>query len=151
MSAKKQTDARKVVCQNRKARHDYEVLDRIEAGLVLVGSEVKSLRDGQAALTDAYAEVRDGEVFLVGAHIAPYANASYNNHAPKRDRKLLLHAREIHRLEGRVREKGLTLIPLCLYFRDGKAKVELALARGRKAYDKRERILARDRARVPDE
>lgn len=138
--------SRKVVCLNRKARHDYEVLETLEAGLVLRGSEVKSLRAGQAALVDSYAEVRDGEVFLVGANIAAYASASYNNHDPRRDRKLLLHSREIRRLEGRVREKGLTLVPLSLYFREGRAKVEVALARGRKAYDKRERIRERDLA-----
>ncbi len=147
MAARRQDASRKVVCLNRKARHDYEVLETVEAGLVLRGSEVKSLRAGQAALVDSYAEVRGGEVFLVGAHIASYASASYNNHDPRRDRKLLLHAREIRRLEGRVREKGLTLVPLSLYFRDGRAKVEVALARGRKAYDKRERIRERDQAR----
>ncbi len=143
---RRQDASRKVVCANRKARHDYEVLETFEAGLVLRGSEVKSLRAGQAALVDSYAEVREGEVFLVGAHIASYASASYNNHDPRRDRKLLLHAREIRRLKGRVREKGLTLVPLSLYFREGRAKVEIALARGRKAYDKRERIRVRDQA-----
>lgn len=152
MAKRQRQDAsRKVVCLNRKARHDYEVLETLEAGLVLRGSEVKSLRSGQAALVDSYAEVRGGEVFLVGAHIAAYSSASYNNHDPRRDRKLLLHAREIRRLDGRVREKGLTLIPLALYFRDGRAKVEIALARGRKAYDKRERIRERDRARTRGE
>lgn len=147
VAARKQDSSRKVVCLNRKARHDYEVLETFEAGIVLRGSEVKSLRAGQAALVDSYAEVRDGEVFLVGAHIAAYASASYNNHDPRRDRKLLLHAREIRRLDGRVREKGLTLVPLSLYFREGRAKVQVALARGRRAYDKRERILERDRKR----
>ena len=142
---------RKVVCSNRKARHDYEVVDTVEAGMVLTGSEVKSLRMGGAHLTDAFAEVRGGEVFLVGASIAQYGAASYLNHEPRRARKLLLHAKEIARLDGKVREKGLTLIPLSLYFRDGKAKVDLALARGRRAYDKRERIRLRDIARGAEE
>lgn len=140
-------DAKKIVCQNRRARHDYEVLDTFEAGLVLRGSEVKSLREGAAQLVDSYAEVRDGELFLVGANIARYAAASYMNHDPKRPRKLLMHGREIRRLDAKVREKGLTLVPLSIYFRRGRAKVELALARGRKAYDKRERIMKRDLAR----
>ena len=148
--AKRVEDGRKVVCQNRKARHDYDIIEVIEAGLVLTGSEVKSLRDGGAHLTDAWAEVRGGEAFLVGAHIAPYAQASYLNHPPRRERKLLLHAREISRLEGKVREKGLTLVPLVLYFREGRAKVEIALARGRRAYDKRDRIQKRDLARAVD-
>lgn len=143
--------SRKVVCTNRKARHDYEILETYEAGLVLLGSEVKSLREGGGSIVDAYAEVRDGEVFLVGARIATYKNASYNNHDPLRDRKLLLHASEIKRLAGKVREKGLTLIPLSIYFKNGLAKVELALARGRKQYDKRERIMKRDQARLGEE
>lgn len=142
------SEARKVICQNRKARHDYEVLETFEAGIVLRGSEVKSLRDGAAQLTDSYAEVRRGELFLVGAKISRYAAASYTNHDPERDRKLLMHAKEIRRLEAKIREKGLTLIPLSMYFKCGKAKVELALARGRKAYDKRERIMKRDLARA---
>jgi SsrA-binding protein len=135
------------VCSNRRARHDYEIVMTLEAGMVLRGSEVKSLRHGTAHLTDSYAEVRGGEVFLVGAHIAELPCASYLNHAPGRDRKLLLHAAEIARLDGKVREKGFTLVPLSVYFRDGRAKVELALARGRKAYDKRDRIMKRDLAR----
>ena len=140
-------EGRKVACSNRKAFHDYEVLDRLEAGLVLLGSEVKSLREGGGSLVDAYAEVRDGEVFLVGAHIAEYRQASYLNHKPRRDRKLLLHAAEISKLGARVREKGQTLIPLQIYFSKSRAKVELALARGRKAYDKRDRIRKRDQQR----
>lgn len=141
---------RKLVCQNRRARHDYEILDTLEAGMVLTGSEVKSLRNGAASIVDAYAEIRDNEVFLVGANIAPYASASYLNHEPRRDRKLLLHTREIRRLDSKIREKGLTLIPLQIYFRRGKAKVELALARGRKQFDKRERIRKRDESRVAE-
>jgi len=142
---------RKVICSNRRARHDYEILDVFEAGMVLRGSEVKSLRAGGSHLTDAYAEVRRGEVFLVSAHIAEYQQASYQNHVPRRDRKLLLHAREIHRLEAKIKEKGLTLIPLCIYFKGGRAKVELALARGRRSYDKREQIRKRDLSRVRED
>ncbi|MBM4398493.1 MAG: SsrA-binding protein SmpB [Deltaproteobacteria bacterium] len=139
-----------MVCQNRRARHDYEILDTFEAGMALLGSEVKSLRDGGAALVDSYAEVRGGEVFLVGANIAQYAAASYQNHEPRRARKLLLHAREIAKLDAKTREKGLTIVPLAIYFRNGRAKVEIGLARGRRAYDKRERIMKRDLARVED-
>lgn len=144
-------EGKKIVCVNRKARHDYEILETLEAGLVLKGTEVKSLRANQASLVDAYAEIKDGEAFLVDSYIAPYTAASYNNHEPRRQRKLLLHKKEIRRLEGRVREKGLTIIPLSLYFRNGRAKVELALARGRKSYDKRERIRKRDLARQSEE
>lgn len=150
MADAKKHEGRKLVCQNRKARHDYEILSTVEAGMSLVGSEVKSLRDGNAQLVDSYAEVDKGEVFLVGAQIAQYASASYQNHDPRRRRKLLLHRREIDKLEQRVREKGLTIVPLSIYFKDGRAKVELALARGRKAYDKRDRILERDRSRAEE-
>jgi SsrA-binding protein len=146
----KKDDGRKMVCQNRRARHDYEILDTFEAGMALLGSEVKSLRDGGAALVDSYAEVRGGEVFLVGANIAQYAAASYQNHDPRRARKLLLHGREIAKLDTKTREKGLTIVPLAIYFRNGRAKVEIGLARGRRAYDKRERIMKRDLARVED-
>ncbi|NOZ01598.1 MAG: SsrA-binding protein SmpB [Deltaproteobacteria bacterium] len=139
---------RRIACTNRKARHDYSLIETFEAGLVLEGSEVKSLRNGGGALTDAYGEIRDGEVFLVNAHIAGYSSASYNDHEPRRRRKLLLHAREIRRIEQRSREKGYTLVPLSIYFKHGLAKVELALARGRKTYDKRERIMRRDLARA---
>jgi SsrA-binding protein len=149
--AQKYDDGRKIVAANRKARHDYEILDTVEAGMVLTGSEVKSLRNGGAQLVDSFGEIRGGEMFLVGANIAQYMYASYLNHEPRRARKLLLHRREIHKLDVRVREKGLTLIPLALYFRDGKAKVELALARGRKDYDKRHRIMERDRVRVSED
>lgn len=140
----------KIVCSNRKARHDYEILSTLEAGIVLKGSEVKSLRLGNAHLTDAYAEIRSNEVFLVGMHIAELPCASYLNHAPRRDRKLLLHHHEIRRLQARVQEKGLTMIPLSVYFKNGLAKVELALARGRKQYDKREKIRKRDIERRGD-
>jgi SsrA-binding protein len=140
---------RKVICQNRKAWFDYEVLETLEAGIALKGSEVKSLAMGQASIRDAYAEVRDGEVFLVGSNIARYAGASIANHDPNRARKLLLNAKEIKRLQSKVVEKGLTLVPLSMYFNErGKAKVELALCRGRRKYDKRERIMKRDEARA---
>ena len=138
----------KIACENRRARHDYELFDKFEAGLVLTGSEVKSLRDGGAALVDSYVEIRENEAFLVGANIARYSNASYMNHEPKRDRKLLLHAREIRRLGIKVREKGLTIIPLKIYFKNGFAKVEIALAKGKRTYDKRHAIQKRDMGRA---
>ena len=130
----------KVVCQNKKARHDYQVLEVIEAGMVLLGTEVKSLRQGRANLKDSYARVKDGELFLMQSHISPYTHAYHDNHEPDRVRKLLLHKREIKRLQGKTQEKGLTLVPLKIYFKDGKAKVELALARGKRMYDKRETL-----------
>ena len=134
---------RKVVATNRKARHDYEILDTFECGIVLRGSEVKSLRDAQVQLKDAYADIRDGEVWLERAHIAPYGFASGGGHDPERPRKLLLHRREIDRLIGKVNEIGLTLIPLQIYFKEGRAKVEIALAKGRRTYDKRQKIRER--------
>jgi SsrA-binding protein len=138
---------RRVVCTNRKARHLYEILDTCEAGIALLGPEVKSLRAGNANLTDAWARIRAGEVFLVGAHISPYEQAGRANPDPRRERKLLLHKGEIRRLSGKLAEKGLTLVPLRIYFRDGRAKVELALARGKRQYDKREAIRAREEER----
>jgi len=138
---------RKLVAQNKKARHDYEVLDTYEAGLVLTGTEVKSLRAGRASLVDAYAQIRDGEAWLHGAHIPEYTQGTWTNHEPRRIRKLLLHRDEISRLIGKTREGGLTLVPLTLYFKDGKAKVEIALARGRRSYDKRQVLAQRDAAR----
>lgn len=134
----------KLVVDNRKARHDYQLLDRLEAGLVLSGTEVKSLREGRAHLRQAYGDVRDGEIWLVGAHIAAYERGNYANHDPDRDRKLLLHRREIASLIGKVQEKGLTLVPTRLYFKDGRAKVELAVARGKDRFDKRRDIAKRD-------
>ena len=128
---------RKLVAQNRKARHDYHVDDVVEAGLVLVGTEVKSLRAGRATLVDGFAEITDGEGFLHGVHIPEYTQGTWTNHEPRRVRKLLLHRHELHKLEAKVNEKGFTLIPLSLYFKDGRAKVEIALARGKKTYDKR--------------
>jgi len=139
--------SRKTICVNRRARHDYQIEETLEAGIVLLGSEVKSLRAGQAQLKDAYAHIRRGEVFLMKAHIAPYDPAHRQNHEPERERKLLLHQREITRLRVKVRERGFTLIPLELYFTDGRAKLSLALARGMKSYDKRESIARRDAER----
>lgn len=130
----------KVVCQNKKARFDYHILEVIEAGMVLLGTEVKSLRQGRANLKDSYARIRNGELFLVQAHISPYTHAYYDNHEPDRIRKLLVHKREIKRLTGKTQEKGLTLIPLRIYFKNGRAKVELALARGKRSFDKRESL-----------
>jgi SsrA-binding protein len=143
MVAMAKEHGRKLVAQNRKARHDYHVEDTYEAGLVLTGTEVKSLRAGRASLVDGFAEVRDSEVWLQGVHIPPYTEGTWTNHEPRRPRKLLLHRREIERIDARVRERGLTLVPLSLYFKDGRAKVEIALARGKKAYDKRHAIAKR--------
>ena len=134
----------KLIADNRRARHDYHLLERVEAGLVLTGTEVKSLRDGRANLRHAYAEVRDGEAWLVGAHIDEYAGGNVANHAPDRDRKLLLHRRELSTLAGKARERGFTVIPTRLYFKNGRAKVELALARGKETLDKRRDIAKRD-------
>ena len=132
---------------NRRARHDYALLERVEAGLVLTGTEVKSLRDGRASLQQAYADVRDGEAWLVGAHISVYDQGNSQNHDPDRPRKLLLHRRELDSLHGKVRERGLTLVPTKLYFRDGRVKVELALARGKDVRDKRRDISRREAER----
>ena len=140
-------ESRKPIVQNRRARHDYEILERFEAGIALLGPEVKSLRAGKANLADAYALLRGGEVVLHGLHISPYAQAGRENPEPRRERKLLLHRAEISRLAGKVRERGFTLIPLSLYFKDGRAKVELALARGRRSYDKRQAIRRREEDR----
>ena len=133
----------KLVAQNRKARYDYHIDDTLEAGLVLVGTEVKSLRAGRATLVDGFAEVEHGEAYLHGVHIPEYTQGTWTNHEPLRVRKLLMHRAEIDKLERRVNERGYTLIPLSLYFKDGRAKVELALARGKKSYDKRHAIAAR--------
>jgi len=138
---------RKVIVSNRRARHDFAILDVFEAGIVLTGTEVKSLRAGRASLADAFATVDDGEVFLRGVHIPAYTEGSWTNHEPRRTRKLLLHRQEIERLIGKSRESGLSLVPLALYFSDGKVKVEIALARGKKSYDKRQDLAARDAQR----
>ncbi|HEY9392462.1 MAG TPA: SsrA-binding protein SmpB [Mycobacteriales bacterium] len=135
---------RKIIAQNRKARHDYSILDTYEAGVVLTGTEVKSLRAGRASLVDAFASVRDGEVWLQNVHIPEYTQGTWTNHAPRRTRKLLLHRGEIDRLIGKTREGGLTLVPLSMYFVDGRVKVELALAKGKRAYDKRQALARRD-------
>lgn len=136
----KDKSGEKIVCVNREARHNYFIDEIYEAGLVLLGSEVKSLRDGKANLKDSYGRIQNGEAFLVNAHVSPYPGANQFNHEPTRPRKLLLHQREIERLTGKTKEKGLTLIPLRLYFKNGRAKVELGLARGKKLYDKRETL-----------
>ncbi|MCV7251862.1 MULTISPECIES: SsrA-binding protein SmpB [Mycobacteriaceae] len=136
-----------VVATNRKARHNYSILDVYEAGVVLVGTEVKSLREGQASLVDAFATIDDGEIWLRNLHIAEYHHGTWTNHAPRRNRKLLLHRREIDNLVGKIRDGNLTLVPLSLYFTDGKVKVELALARGKEAHDKRQDLAKRDAQR----
>jgi SsrA-binding protein len=138
---------RKVISQNRKARHDWSVLDVYEAGIALTGTEVKSLRQGKAQLVDGFATVDDGEVWLRNVHIPEYTEGTWTNHEPRRSRKLLLHRHEIERLVGKIKESGLSLVPMSLYFSDGKAKVELALARGKKAHDKRQDIAKRDMER----
>ncbi|MPZ96169.1 MAG: SsrA-binding protein SmpB [Propionibacteriales bacterium] len=135
---------RKMIAQNRKARHEYHVEDTFEAGLVLTGTEVKSLRAGRASLVDGFAEVRDDEIWLQGVHIPPYTQGTWTNHEPRRARKLLLHRTEIERISGRVAERGLTIVPLALYFTDGKAKVEIALAKGKRSYDKRQALAKRE-------
>jgi SsrA-binding protein len=133
----------KLIAQNRKARYDFQIEDTFEAGLVLVGTEVKSLRAGRATLVDGFAEVDGGEVFLHGVHIPEYTEGTWTNHEPRRVRKLLLNRHEIDRLESKVTERGFTLIPLSMYFKDGRAKVEIALARGKKTYDKRHALAAK--------
>jgi SsrA-binding protein len=135
---------RKVVASNRKARHDYAILDTYEAGIALTGTEVKSLRAGRASLVDAFGHVSDGEIFLHGMHIPEYAQGTWTNHEPRRVRKLLLKRLEISRLLGKLQESGLTLVPLSVYFSDGWAKIELGLARGKKSYDKRQDLAKRD-------
>ena len=141
---------RKVIARNRRAYHDYRIEDTYEAGLVLTGTEVKSLRKGQASLVDSYATVRDGEVWLENLHIPEYTEGTWTNHTPRRIRKLLLHRKEIVKLSREVSDQGLTLIPLSLYFKDGYAKVELGVARGKRTYDKRQDLAKRDAAREID-
>jgi SsrA-binding protein len=135
------------IATNRQARHRYHLLEKWEAGLVLTGTEVKSLREGKAQIKDGYAALRDTEVWLYNVHIPPYGPASRENHEPERPRKLLMHRREIERLIGKTREKGLTLIPTRIYFRDGRAKIEIALAKGKDAVDKRQTIKEREMKR----
>ncbi|MEV6814315.1 SsrA-binding protein SmpB [Micromonospora sp. NPDC051296] len=143
MSTSRSTE-RTLIASNRKARHDYTVLKTYEAGIVLAGTEVKSLREGRASLVDAFAQERDGEIVLYGLHIAEYGYGTWTNHAPRRTRKLLLRRVEIARILAQTREGGFTLVPLSMYFSGGWAKVELALAKGRKSYDKRQALAARD-------
>ncbi len=144
MARSAESERVKVVASNRRARRNYTVVETLEAGLLLVGSEVKSLREGRLDLKDSYALVKGGEAYLVGAYIAPYEFARDGGHEPERERKLLLHRREIDRMEGQIAEKGLTLVPLQVYFKEGKAKVELGLAKGKTSYDKRETLRERD-------
>ncbi|HUI27906.1 MAG TPA: SsrA-binding protein SmpB [Candidatus Kryptonia bacterium] len=150
MAPSQSNDGEKIITINRRARHDYFIEESIEAGLVLSGSEVKSLRAGKANLKDSYARIERGEAWLANAHISEYNPAAQFGHEPTRKRKLLLHAKEIDRLTGKVKEKGLTLIPLRMYFRHGRAKVELGLGRGKKQYDKRESIKERESEREVD-
>jgi SsrA-binding protein len=141
---------RKLVAQNKRARYDYHIEDTWEAGMVLQGTEVKSLRAGRASLVDGYAVVRDGEVWLMGVHIPEYTEGTWTNHEPRRPRKLLLHRREIGRLMDATQEQGVTLIPLSLYFKEGKAKVEIGVGRGKRAHDKRQDIAKREAKREMD-
>ena len=151
VDAKKAGDVKgsgkKIVATNRKARHNYSILDTFEAGIALMGTEVKSLRDGAASLADAFATVDDGEIWLRNLHIPEYHHGTWTNHAPRRNRKLLLHRGQIDNLVGKIRDGNLTLVPLALYFADGKVKVELALARGKQAHDKRQDMAKRDAQR----
>src|SRR4026207_1447939 len=147
MADKEEKPERESIARNKRARHDYHILDTWEAGIVLTGSEVKSLRNGKANISDAYGIVKDGEVHLLNLHISPYEQASYFNHEPTRTRKLLLHRKEIRKLIGSVERQGLTLVPLELYFKRGKAKVAIGLGRGKKLFDKRADENRRARAR----
>jgi SsrA-binding protein len=137
----------KIIARNKRARHDYAIEDVVEAGLVLTGTEVKSLRAGRASLTDGYGLITDDEAWLHGVHIPEYTQGTWTNHEPRRTRKLLLHRKEIERLARSTQERGLTLVPLSLYFKDGKAKIELGLGRGKRSYDKRQDLAKRDAAR----
>ena len=150
MPEAEKTSGDRLVTENRKARHDYEILETFEAGMVLTGSEVKSLRAGRANLKDSYARIDRGEAFLLNAHISPYAAASHFGHEPERNRKLLLHRSEIDKLNGRIQERGLTVIPLKIYFKNGRAKVLIGVGRGKKSYDKRESIKKREMERDAD-
>ena len=147
MAQKSGKAAQRAIATNRRARHDYDVLDTLEAGIALLGPEVKSLRAGKANLADSYAVIRHGEVYLRNLHISPYENAGHANAAPMRERRLLLHRREIDKLEGKLGEAGCTLVPLSLYWKEGRCKVELGLVRGRRKYDKRQAIRAREENR----
>ena len=137
----------KLICANKRARRDYAIDETYEAGMVLVGTEVKACIQGKAHLKDSYARIKDGEIFLVGSHISPYSHGNQFNHDPDRTRKLLMHRREIRKLYGKTRERGFTLVPVRMYFKDGKAKVEVGLGKGKKLYDKREALKRRDMER----
>ncbi len=138
---------KKIIASNRRARHEFTIEDTVEAGLVLTGTEVKSLRAGRATITDGFGQINDSEAWLHGVHIPQYTEGTWTNHEPRRTRKLLLHRKEIDRLASSIRERGLTLVPLSLYFKDGKVKIELGLARGKRTYDKRHDLAKRDAAR----
>jgi len=138
---------RKIIASNRRARHEYTIEDTVEAGLVLTGTEVKSLRAGRATISDGFGQISDDEAWLHGVHIPQYTLGTWTNHEPRRTRKLLLHRKEIEKLSSSIRERGLTLVPLSLYFKDGKVKIELGLARGKRTYDKRHDLAKRDAAR----
>jgi SsrA-binding protein len=150
MSSQAEEGRNRTISTNRRARHEYEILETVEAGMVLRGTEVKSLRDSQLTFKDAYATVRNNEIWLIGCHINPYSHGTDANHDPERDRKLLLHRREIGRLTGKIAERGLTLVPLRLYLKNGRVKIELGLARGRKLHDKRSAIREREVKREMD-
>src|SRR5262247_129552 len=150
MSSQAREGGDRPIATNRRARHEYEILETVEAGLVLRGTEVKSLRAGQVNFKDSYASMRNGEGWLLGCHISPYSHGTDANHDPERDRKLLLHRKEITRLVGKVAERGLTVVPLKLYFKDGRAKIEIGLARGKKLHDKRETLRERESRREID-
>jgi SsrA-binding protein len=146
-TSRQQQQQSTVIARNRRARHDYHIEDTVEGGLVLTGTEVKSLRAGRASLTDGFAQIEDGEVWLHGVHIPEYTQGTWTNHEPRRPRKVLLHRQEIDRWAAKTAERGLTIVPLALYFKDGRVKVELALARGKRTYDKRHDLAERDAAR----
>jgi SsrA-binding protein len=146
-TSRQQQQQSTVIARNRRARHDYQIEDTVEGGLVLTGTEVKSLRAGRASLTDGFAQIEDGEVWLHGVHIPEYTQGTWTNHEPRRPRKVLLHRQEIDRWAAKTAERGLTIVPLALYFKDGRVKVELALARGKRTYDKRHDLAQRDAAR----
>ena len=139
-----------LIAENRRARHDYHLLERVEAGLQLTGTEVKSLRQGRAQLKDSYVQFRDGEAYLIGAHISPYGSGSWTNHLPERDRKLLLHRRELDKWSGAVATRGVSCVPLSLYFKGSRAKAEIALVKGKKLHDKRDAIRDRESKREAD-
>lgn len=143
-------DAVKIIATNRKARHDYHIDDTFEAGMALTGTEIKSIRAGRVSLRDSFAVVKEGELWLMNAHIAPYDPGTYANHEPRRPRKLLMHRREINRITGQLQEKGFTLVPLRLYLKNNLAKVELGLARGKKQYDKRAALRQKETRREID-